>query len=215
MTDAAVPAVRDARLAWLLGGSFLLAHAVLRLAASSVPVTVIPGLSIVLDLLWAAALIVFAFGIRRSGSVVARNPVGVVALVVAGVLPLVSGRLWALLPAASMDPFLSVMIGQSLLVLALAALVVAAVVIGRAGAVPHRVRWVPLIVLAVAAGAQILLQAAVVSTPDLARQPELLTSLFFGAGTLGDLAILLLGLLAIVFAPREPARPAVQVYPPV
>lgn len=207
-------AVRDARRAWILGGSLLIAYAVFRLIASGSPVFVLPGASIVLDVLWAGALLVFAFGIRRSGSVVARRRIGVTALVVAALLPFVSALLWWAVPIEAWDISISVMVGQGLIVLGLAALLVATVVIGRAGAVPHRVRWVPLIVLGVGAGSQILAHAVAGPLASTLDQTALVT-VVFGSIMLSDLGVLLLGILAIVLAPRTAAPAPVQVYPPV
>lgn len=211
--SAAVPA-RDARLAWVIGGSLLSANAVLVLALSGPPLFV-PGAGVVLTIVWAIALGVLALGIRRSGSVVARRPLGIAALTVAAVEPLASTVLWQLVPVDVSDPWWTVMLGQTIAVVALAALVVATVVIGRAGAVPHRLRWVPLIVVAVGAGAQIAVQLALVAVSGSGAYVDL-TALYFGASTIGTLGVLLLGILAIVFAPRPDGiadRP-VQVYPP-
>src|SRR5688572_7385489 len=76
------PTVQDARRVWITGGSLLVAHAAIVLILGAYPLPV-PGAAIVLDAIWAAALILFAFGFRRAGSVVARQPLGIVALVVA------------------------------------------------------------------------------------------------------------------------------------
>ena len=216
MTDAATPALRDARRAWILGGALLTAYAVMVLVLGGYP-GLIPGAAggVLLDLLWAAALLVLALGVRRAGSVVARRPLGVVALAVAAAVPFASMLLWTVVPPDPRDNAGIVMLGQGLMVLSLAALVVAGVVIGRAGAVPPRVRWLPLIVIAVAAAAQIAVQIVVVAAGTNLAQPELVV-LVMGAPMLGTLGALLLGILTIVFAPRdEPRRDGpVQVYPP-
>lgn len=211
MTQAPAAARLDARRAWVVGGSLLVADAVLVLLMNALPVPAFPGAGVALDALWAAALLVFAFGIRGSGSVVARRPVGVVALVVSALLPVATTLLWWLVPAGSWDVSVSIMVGQGLLVLSFAALLVATIVIGRAGAVPPHVRWVPLIALAVSAGAQILVQAVIVSLTTNLVMPDL-TALVLGSTMLGTLGVLLLGILAIVFAPRTPGP--VQIYPP-
>lgn len=215
MTDAAATAGRDARLAWQVGGSLLIAHSVLDLMLSAAPLGPIPGAGYLVVALWAAALLVFALGIRRSGSVVARQRVGVVALVVAAAEPVVSRFLWDVIPLEVADPQLSIMVGQALQVLSLAALVVAAVVIGRAGAVPQRVRWLPLLVLAVTAAAQILLQIVAVAGQG-AVNGEALTRMFWAASALGTIGSLILGILALVLAAYGgvSADHAVQVYPP-
>lgn len=208
-----VTPARDARLAWIIGGSLLAAHSAVILMFNGMPMP-LPGGDLVLAVVWAGALLVLAFGIRRSGSVVSRRPLGVTALVVAAVMPIVSMLVWVVVPVDFSDPT-SVMVGQALAVIDLAALAVAAVAIARAGAVPHRLRWVPLIVLAVCAGVQIAVQAVAVTAPDALAQPGVI-AFFMGATLLGTLGILLLGILTIVFAPRVQARSdeIVQVFPP-
>lgn len=208
-------AARDARLAWIIGGSLLTAYAVLILTLNGLPGSAPVGSDLVLDAIWAVALVVFAVGFRRSGSVVARHPLGVVALLVAAAVPLLTQVLFAVLPFDTSDPVPSVMLGQTLAVVSLAALVVAALVIGRAGAVPHRWRWVPLIVVAVGAVPQILVLAIAVSATDpYGQMGWVLAGQWFRQ--LGTFLVLLLGILAIVLAPREQpkADETVQVYPP-
>lgn len=209
-----VTAARDARLAWIIGGSLLAAHSAVILTFNGMPMP-LPAGDLVLAVLWAGALLVLALGIRRSGSVVVRRPLGVTALVVAAMMPVVSMLVWVVVPVDISDPTTSVMVGQALAVIDLAALAVATVAIARAGAVPHRLRWVPLIVLAVCAGAQIAAQAVAVAAPDAFVLPGVI-AFFMGATLLGTLGILLLGILTIVFAPREQVRSdeIVQVFPP-
>lgn len=217
MTDASATAVRDARLAWIIGGSLFMTYGVLVLAA-----TAFPGasfgyvLGIVLSLVWAAGYLVFAFGIRRHGSVVARQTGGVVAMVFAGLLPLVTIILWVVPSYRAAPSLIAILMNQTLEILSLAALVVAAVFVGRAGAVPYRVRWAPLIILAVTAGLQILLRVTVVSGATIGQEST--ASLVYASGLLTPVATLLLGILALFFAPREvPAEPldrTVPVYGP-
>lgn len=208
-------AAHDARLTWLIGGSLLIARAVLVLVANGNPVLSFPGAGFVLDALWAAALLVFAFGVRGRGSVVARRPLGIGALVIAAAVPLVTDGLWAVGDPVAWGRSAAFVVANGAPVLSLVALIVATVVIGRAGAVPHRVRWTPLIVLAVSAGAQIVMSIVAVSLPDNLVGPDV-TAAYLVASLLGTLGVLLLGILAIVFAPRDGPRPAAptQVYPP-
>ncbi|MBD3941836.1 hypothetical protein IF188_09035 [Microbacterium sp. NEAU-LLC] len=224
-------AVRDARLAWLIGGSLSIAYAVLVLVSTGNPLLSFTGGGIVRYALWAAALLVFAFGVRRRGSVVARRPLGIVALVIAAAVPLLSYLWGAFAPLGAMDTLTidtvgmdaaaadaaatAAMVGNATTVVALGALIVGTVVIARAGAVPRRIRWVPLIVLAVVAGAQIALMIVAVSLTDDLIRPDM-TAAYFAVTLLGPLGVLLLGILAIVSAPREAPRPAppTQVYPP-
>lgn len=212
MTDAS--AGRDARLTWLVGGSLLSGYAVLVLTLSRNPVYV-PGAGVVLHVVWAAALGVLALGIRRSGSVVARRPLGITALAVAALEPLASWVLWQLVPMDEASPSWSIMLTQTIAVVSLAALVVAAVVIARAAAVPHRLRWVPLMVITICAGLQIAVQVIFVAVSGSRAYVDL-TALYFTASTMGTLGVLLLGILTIVFAPRPAAIPdrTIKVYPP-
>ncbi len=96
-------------------------------------------LAIAGDIAWFLALLVFAFGVRGSGSVVAAQVPGVIALLVAGAVPLLSPLLWWVVPAETMPPGIAVMLGESTLVVSLLALIVAAVTIARAGVVPPAV----------------------------------------------------------------------------
>lgn len=207
-------AARDAKLAWIVGGSLLVVYAALILTLDANPLP-LPAGDVVLAAVWAAALLTLAFGVRRSGSIVARRPLGVTALAVSALLPMLSALLWTVLPWDASEPAAGVMIGQALAVIDLAALAVAAVEIARAGAVPHHLRWVPLIVLAVCAGTQLAVQIVGVAASDVVAHPGF-GAVFRGATLLATLGILLLGILAIVFAPRDDSRRGgvVQVYPP-
>ncbi|MGU3644171.1 hypothetical protein ACLBXX_04335 [Microbacterium sp. C23T] len=215
VTPAATPAVRDARRAWILGGSLLIASATLGLIAQGSWTFAFPAVGVAIDLVWSAALLVFALGIRGSGSVVGRQSLGIAALVVAAAAPLASRLVWWMLPLQTWDATTATSVGTLVMVLSPVALIVATVVIGRAGAVPDRLRWVPLIVVAVAVGAQVLAQVFVVAAGGSLVQPDLV-AVVFGSAAIGTLGVLLLGILAIVFAPRESPRPAAptQVYPP-
>lgn len=215
MTDAAASRRRaDARLAWQVGGSLLVAVALLRVVASNAPFPPFVA-GVVADVLWCAALILFALGWRGAGSVVARGRLGVAALVVAGVAPLVLGivsRAVVYPPDGSPDPGLLALTYVSLL-LPIVALVIGLVQVGRAGAVPPSVRWMPLIVVAVVVGVNVLVQIFAV-TPGV-RGDELLVPFFLAQGVM-TIGVAVVGILAIVHAPRAGGAPEgdVQVYPP-
>jgi hypothetical protein len=217
--DASSRAVRDARLAWILGGSLLIAHAVLTLVASGAMWLSFPGAGYVFDVLWAAALVIFAFGIRGSGSVVGKRPGGVAALLVAAVMPFALTAVLAWLSPSTIDdtydPTLNTTIVESLLGLGLAALVIACIVIAQAGAVPRRWRWMPLVLVAVGAAPQLIATIAMVSIRDPWSQAGVAMAMQT-FGHLSTLATLALGILAIVLAPRDAPRTTdpVQVYPP-
>jgi hypothetical protein len=215
MTDAASsPRRADARIAWQVGGSLLVAAALLRVVASNPPFPQFLS-GVVADVLWCAALVVFAVGWRRAGSVVARRPLGVTALVVAGVAPLVLGivgRLVVYPQDGSPDPGLLALSYVSLL-LPVVALVIGLVQVARAGAVPRAVRWTPLVVVAVAVGVNVLVQILAV-TPGM-RGDELLVPYLFSQAVV-TIGLAVVGILAIVQAPRAGGSPEadVQVYPP-
>lgn len=215
MTDASATAIRDARIAWIVGGSLLVASAIVT-SAGGFPSSSIPGMAIASDLLWLAALAIFAVGIRGSGSVVARQPLGVVALFVAGALPLVARLPRWFLPVETMPTWVLIMVSQGRLILSLAALLIAAVIIGRAGAVPAKVRWVPLIILIVVAVTQIIPLVVVGTASGLDALRALPLMLF--ATVVSTAAPIVLGVLAIASRPpvavTAQAHRSVQVYPP-
>lgn len=215
-TPASVHVNRDARRAWLVGGCLVLASVAVQLASSQTAGTILqPWISWLGALAWAAALTVFAFGIRGSGSVVARRPLGVAGLLVGGFLPLVFPVFWSIGAGPVLDAggrTASMVIGYAQLLLPAVALLVAVVVIGRAGAVPRGVRWVPAIVFACNAGVQLAAQFAGLAAPVLGQQ--VLTPLFALTGLVSTAGSLLLGILAVVFGMRQDPPETVQVYPP-
>jgi hypothetical protein len=212
--NASVRSAKDARLAWILGGSLLIAVGLLPMALQAASVLV-PGLDLFGDALWAAALTVFAFGVRGAGSVVARRPLGVTALLVAGLLPLAGTLAWRFVPVGSVTPGTAIPITQIQLVLMLAALLTATVQVGRAPVVPSRLRWLPLIAVVVVAVAFAGAQIIAMQVPTLGQQ---VLSLFVAVTTLVPaLALFAVGIAAIVAGAQLPPRadPAtVQVYPP-
>ena len=76
-TQVSESALSDARHAWVIGGALLMGSVVV-----SAPLSPYFGGGVIKAALFAAALVVFAFGIRGSGSVTARRPLGTTALVV-------------------------------------------------------------------------------------------------------------------------------------
>lgn len=211
MTDASA---KDARTAWTIGGSLLIASALFPLVTTGV---FVPGLGFVSTLLWAGSLLVFAFGVRRHGSVVARRPLGVTSLVIAALVPVVSMVFWNLVPLSPEGEPWAVPVGEGTQVVLLAALLVATVQIARAGIVPANVRRLPLILVVVAALAQVVVAA--VAATAMPTGSDALTLLLSLAALVATGAQLVLGIAALVLAPRlgqaQPAEPKpVQVYPP-
>ncbi|MFH8250580.1 hypothetical protein ACH3VR_09480 [Microbacterium sp. B2969] len=223
MSTGSAQATRDARLAFVLGGSLLAASGVIDIVQALIPFAAIPNvralgatyypLALVSAGLFAAALIIFAWGIRREGSVVARRAAGVVSLMVLGLWGVVGMLLFPPLFAgaggetAAAYLLLFAWFLAQLVVAVLA--VVAGVVIVRARVVPRGWRWVPLaaILLGVASG---LLNSTglfgVFAFPDLP----------FGILAWADAATpAILGILAIglgLAAGRGPEEPTAQTY---
>lgn len=209
MTDASP---HDARTAWTVAGSLLVAAALFPLLTQGTPV---PG-GTVSALLWTASLAVFALGWRRQGSVVARRPLGMIALLVAAAIPPATVLLRAVFPATTpADAEWSIPLSQTIDVVLIAALTVGAVEIARAGVVRGRVRWLPLVVIAVCTVVSGLAWAMVASAGMSQDLASVLLTLML-VPTIGELIV---GLTAVVLAQRMRPAPAsedasVQVYPP-
>ncbi len=222
MTDAArqpeidadsAAALRSARTAWRWGGGLLIAVAAVNVmtAAGSIVGPVATTLFWVRTICFSVALVIFAVGVRRSGSVVARRPVGVIALLVLAVWPFADQLLGVIVPP-SMDniPFYLVW-GNVSLAVQLAAAIVAVTMIARAGVVRGRWRWAPLWALLATAAPQVIVMV-VASTPGTTSQDVFAPML--GLGQLVNIAVPLgLGILAIALAQQRPPAVVTQVYP--
>lgn len=217
MSDTSIPApvTADARRAWLVGGSLMLGSVAVDLVSSQTAGTLLqPWIGWVGALLWAASLAVFALGIRGQGSVVGRRPGGVAALLVGGIVPLVFPVFWSIGAGPVLDAggrAASMAIGYAQLLVPAVALLIAVVVIARADAVPPSVRWMPAIVFACNAAAQVLAQIAGLAAPTLGQQ--VFVPLFALSGVVETAGSLLLGILAVVYGLRRDPPPSVQVYP--
>lgn len=210
---------RSPRTAWLVGGSLLIATALLQ-SASPMLVgagTWTFGIAIVADVLFAAAMIVFALGLNGGGSVVGSRPLGVTALLVLGLWPLLMRVVWALIPpVASVSEPLIILSNVSLFV-QLAAAIIAVVQIARAGVVPGVARWLPLVALAFV----VLTQGAVSGFAYAAAAQggqQVLTVAYSFASLALFVSVAGLGVSAIILALRPEERlheeRTVQVYPP-
>lgn len=203
--------------AWLWGGGLLAASAALPMLGQiyySTPALVWAG-----RLLTAAALIVFAVGIRREGSIVARRPVGIVALVAMGVVPPVIELLTPAVGSVDDSGFpqnlwLLQLIGYGSLTISVAAALVAVVEIARARVVPDPWRWAPAWGLAVAAGIYVVAQVTLIAV-DPQGAAELVDLLATGAVVGNVFVPLALGILAMVLGARGLTAAPAQVYPPV
>ena len=207
---------RGIRPTWIWGGALLIAG---QLPAVMGPVgggPVVPWLGM---LVFAAAMVLFAVG---RDSVVARRPLGVTALFVVGLLPVATSLLWQVLPfeaifaSGTIDDAAisgSATVSTVLQLVGLAAALVACVQVARAGVVPHAVRWVPLIALAVVAVGQAVATALIQTAGSDVSPIELAGGLSTVAPLAGALG---LGITAIVAGvqPRPVAAPPAQIYPP-
>ncbi len=213
MTDAAV---RGRRIAWAWIGALLIATGVLQLAGSGMllssgPAVAGPVIAGGGYLVFAAALMLAAFGWRGRDSLVSGQPAGRIALVVLAVwTPLVLvGQI--LLPHEPDTHELYIGLGYLQPAVALGASLVAVVAIGRAGVVPSPWHWAPGWGLAVVAVARAVPEAVAV-TPGVT--PEALIQAFELAALVSALVPLLLGVLALVLAQPITTREAVQIFPP-
>lgn len=194
--------MRRRTLTWMIGGTGLIACGVIVMIRSSTfwmpPTGLI--LSVLADVLWATSILLFAVGLDRNASVVARRPLGLVATAIVGIWPLTS----TILGWTAMDVITSSDAGTAWfavgIVVPLAAGLISAVQIARAGTVPTPWNRVPLWALAsqVVLGA-IPQLAAVALGPDIAVFADMLVLL----GTLVPLVGTLgLGIPAVVLAAR-------------
>lgn len=193
--------MRGRRLTWTIGGVGLIGAGVAGMLQSATPGTPLTGtLALLVDILWAAAVLVFAIGSSSHDSVTARRPLGTIALILLA--------LWS--PAMRViglfqDPTnpTPIVPWEVTILVPLALSVVAVVQIARAGVVPRRWRWMPAIALgvqvaSVALGQLLMMdQATAMQTVGLASA---LGMIGFLAGTLG------LGIVALLAVASE--RPA-------
>lgn len=200
----------DARRAWVSGGVLLIAAALFDLVIGPAA-GLIPGAGLVGVVLFAAALLIFAFGIRGSGSVTARRPLGGAALTVlagwmllSAVLSFVAVRTSAdpgalLRPFGYIDPFVRFVVT-----------LIAVIQIARAGVVPRPWNWAPGWALA-AATALWIVEALVAVTSALDN--TIIQTLLVPLDELVHVgAPLFLGVLAIILAYHAGRSRTVVVY---
>lgn len=191
----------DASRAWMIGGALLLTTVVIGVAQPAL--SLIPLGGSIRPTLFSAALLVFAFGIRGSGSVTARRPLGSIALTALAA--------WLLLGSVLQDIIASTFSNDSLPTglmafgyvdsyVKFALALVAVVQIARAGVVPAPWKWVPAGVVGAASVSWLLIEIVSVGSTQ-----------GFGLGTVALLSVdalvrvggtVLLGVLAIVLADR-------------
>ena len=158
-------------------------------------------------IVWAVAVLLFAIGLSREASVVARRPLGLTALAIVALWPLAATALGATL--SQTDPTGGgagwQVLGYASLLIPAAAGLIGGVQLGRAGVIPAPWRWAPLWVLAAQAAAWALPQILFVALGPDDVQP--VAAALAAIGTLPFLAATVgLGVLALVLAARQ--RPA-------
>ena len=156
MKPATAVSTRNGRVAFILGGSLFIASSVALALESDLlapaGMTYMYGEQPYYTALFAAGVIVFAWGVRREGSVVARKPLGVVALSWFGLAPVVVFALMNFMPAnLEAGSVVSTIVGVVTLVSwwgSPVAGVIGVFQIVRVRAVPGWWRWIPAIVFA-------------------------------------------------------------------
>ncbi|MDF2047889.1 MULTISPECIES: hypothetical protein [Microbacterium] len=209
--------MRARKRTWRIGGILLGVAGVLTLLAGQYMLSAF-ALRVVIDLVWASGVLVFAVGLSRDASVVVRRPLGMTALIIVAVTPLVSdGVVLALPEVRSPDDPAAVaasVVSWGGTIVSLAAGLVAAVQIARLGGVPRRWRLMPMWALCVSVGAAALQYALVAILFGAGAGQDVLVA----ANMIGVLSLLAptlgLGVVALVAAASE--RPdSVDVYRPV
>lgn len=200
---------------WRVGGILLGVCGLLTLGGAQV---IGPGyaMQLVIDVSWALGILVFAFGLSRAGSVVARRPLGVSALVVLALVPLVVNLAYNLAPprvvsADASTGWTAFAVSLSASVVSIAAGVIAATQIARLGAVPARWRWAPMWALGISVGCAVLIQVAwgVLGAAGADQRAMVAAG---SIGTIGLLAPTLgLGVVALIAASTDPPE-AVEVF---
>ncbi len=189
---------------WLVGGIGLIICGIIGLLRDSVMGMPPAGLiiTVLADLVWAAAILVFAIGFNRESSVVARKPLGLTALGVVALWPLTSTlgslALEGLLPPLDEGWMIW---GYIAIVVPVLAGLIAVVQIARAGAVPPPWNRAPLVALLIQVVCWLVPQFLVIAMGP--ANTQLLASLFLGLGMLSFLtATFGLGITATMLASR-------------
>jgi hypothetical protein len=215
--------MREQRLTWTIGGIGLVLCGVIGMLQYSV-VSLAQASGLLVDVVFAGSVLLFAIGLSRAASVVRRRRLGVGALVVVAVWPLAMRAVEPFLPTmdaatfeAGLDAYraaesaLSTVSYVNLLV-SIVASVLACVQIARAGVVPMPWNWAPTwaLIASVAAGvvpAFLFASASPGGTQGYAEVAVLIAVLGFLARTLG------LGIVALVLSARVRSE-GVDVYRP-
>lgn len=195
--------MRARRRTWTIGGIGLIACGVLGMLGSTFLImSGGPALAILTSVIYGASVLLFTVGTAREASVVARRPLGLAALTIVAVWPLIDRLAVPLLPQDGSSLGSWTTYGYVTLLVQTGAAVVAVMQIARAGVVPGPWRWAPLCVLGFQAFAWAVPQILVVSVGPAGIQSWADLYVLMGAlaaliGTLG------LGILALVLAAQQ------------
>lgn len=200
---------RNRQRTWIGGGTGLIVCGVLATLQTSF--IGLDAVRLATHVIFAASILLFAIGLSRDASVVARRPLGLTAMVVLALWPLAAFALTrALRPDALTNDSGWTIYGYVSLLVPAAAGLVAATQIARSDTVPPPWRWAPTWVFSAYAIAWALPQIIFVTVRPEAIQGfadllQMLGSLASLGGTLG------LGILAIVLAAQQKPE-SVDVY---
>ncbi|WP_065571497.1 hypothetical protein [Microbacterium oleivorans] len=200
--------MRGRRLTWTIGGAGLIACGVAGILLSvTLGTSLTDVLAFSVDLLWAAAVLVFAIGTSSHDSVVARRPLGMITLALVALCPLLVRGVGLFQNPDDPTPLIPWAV-TTFVPLALS--LVAVVQIGRAGVVSKRWRWAPAVALGVSLACDGLSVVAIAG-PDQATAVQFV-GLSSALGVIGFLTRTLgLGIVALLAVASE--RPAsVPVY---
>ena len=195
----------DLQRAWFLGGALLLATVVLLTTQSGLPVLF--GGETLRSTLFAAALVVFAIGIRGSGSITARRPLGTAALILLAAWTLLGSTLSIVFSSFTSGGVPGAMLGfgyvDSFVEFGLA--LIAVMQIGRLRVVPAPWNWVPAWTLAAVSLSLLLTQFL---SLIVGAQGNTLTTLYILGidGLVRTTSVVTLGVLALILADRARRR---------
>lgn len=195
--------MRGRRLTWTIGGTGLIACGVAGILLSATLGTSLTDvLAFSVDLLWAAAVLVFAIGTSSHDSVVARRPLGMITLALVAVCPLLVRGVGLLQNPDDPAPLIP---WEVTTFVPLALSLIAVVQIGRADVAPKRWRWAPAVALAVSLACDAL-SMIIVAGADQATAVQFV-GLSSALGVIGFLVRTLgLGVVALLAVASE--RPA-------
>lgn len=217
MTDPQIPKrptpnarlASDARLAWILGGSLLIGSVVIAIIVQPVAGLFVGG-NLLGTVMASAALLLFALGVRRAGSVTARRPLGTTALTVLAVWALLVEALYEILSAAELPFATFASLGYLDMLIQFTAALIAAIQIARAGVVPGVWKWAPTWALAAAVAPTLLGQ---IVSLGVMTDPLPVATAVMAVERMGWIAgPVFLGVLAIVLANRTARPQTVPVY---